>query len=583
MFEVRFIKENITVKVEAGTTVMEAMRSAGLTVDAPCGGEGKCGKCLADVSFNGENWETVKSCQEAVRKDCSVRTHENASAHKILMTGAHQDVEVRPVLDICEVIIPRCPVGQSTSDWDRLCGAVREKLGEERQLSPNLKLLSPIGAYAKAGAAVEVILSGDQVLDIRKASKAPVLMAAFDVGTTSVAGYLLDARSGEQLAVTSHLNPQTAYGGDVIMRANYALEHGVEELAKCIRKQLSEMIGELCGEAGVPVEAVYEVCVVGNTCMHHLFLGISPDSLVHAPYNPVISEGITVAAADYQIYGNPAARLTVLPVIAGFVGADTVGCLLAARMEEEEKITLMIDIGTNGELVLGNKDRKIACSTAAGPAFEGAKIACGMRGAAGAIEHAKAEDGKLTYSVIGGGAPIGICGSGLIDLVNALLDLGILDDSGRLEEAEGTIIVDGKPAYLLADSAHSGNGEPVYLSQKDIREVQLAKGAMAAGVNLLAKELGLKIGDIQQVYIAGAFGNYMDPDSACGIGLIPQELRGRIVPIGNAAGEGAKMAVLSREEQRRAQRLARDTEFLELAALPEFQDEFVDELDFPER
>lgn len=583
MFEVRFTKEDLVIAVEAGTTVMEAMRMAEVSVDAPCGGEGKCGKCLVDVCFDGENWETVKSCQTGIHKDCQVRTHENAFAHKILVDGAHQDVEGKPVLDICEVVIPRCPVGESTSDWDRLCGTVQKALGEQRNFEPNLKLLSPLGAYAKSGETVEVILSGEQVLDIRKAEKAPVLMAAFDVGTTSVAGYLLDARTGGQLAVTSHLNPQTAYGGDVIMRANYALEHGVDELAACIREQLSQMIRELCSEVNLPVEAVYEICVVGNTCMHHLFLGISPDSLVHAPYNPVISESITVSAAEYQICGNPAARLIVLPVIAGFVGADTVGCLLAARMEEEEKITLMIDIGTNGELVLGNRDRKIACSTAAGPAFEGAKISCGMRGAAGAIEHAKAENGRLTYSVIGGGAPIGICGSGLIDLVNALLDLGVLDDSGRLEETEDTIIVEGKPAYLLAASEHSGNGEPVYLSQKDIREVQLAKGAMAAGVNLLVKELGLEIEDIRQVYIAGAFGNYMDPDSACGIGLIPQKLRDRIVPIGNAAGEGAKMAVLSREELKRAQRLARDTGFLELAALPEFQDEFVDELDFPER
>lgn len=588
-YEVRLIKENKTVSVAEGTSVLEAMRFAGLSVDAPCGGQGKCGKCLVDICTESDNriekavWETVKACCTQVHGNCLVRTHQESGKHKILTVGAERMMEFAPVLDICEIFIPKCRIGERTSDWERLCGVLGEQLGKSCRFRPDLELASRIGAFAKGAETAEVIICENHILDIRKAEKRPVLMAAFDVGTTSVAGYLLDGRTGKQLSVASSLNPQTAYGADVIMRANYALEHGSRELSDCIRKRLDEMLGELCAKAGAEKEDVCQICVVGNTCMHHLFLGISTDSLVHAPYNPVISEGLSLEASAYGINAHPRARLEVLPVIAGFVGADTIGCLLAADMEKEEKITLMIDIGTNGELVLGNRERRIACSTAAGPAFEGAKISCGMRGAAGAIEHCEVKDGKLQYSVIGGGKPAGICGSGLIDLIASLLEMGVIDDSGRLEETKDTVLVEGKPAFLLADPLHGRNGAAVYLTQKDIREVQLAKGAIAAGVYLLAQKLGMEVEDIEQVYIAGAFGNYMNPASACRIGLIPEVLLERIVPVGNAAGEGAKLALLCRNAYDGAGRLARDTEFLELASMPDFQDRFVDELDFPER
>lgn len=585
-YEVRLIKEKKAVSVSGGTSVLEAMRLAGLSVDVPCGGQGKCGKCLVDVCTDVDNssdksaWKTVKACRTQVHGDCLVRTRKESGQHKILTVGTEQVTRFDPVLQICEITIPKCRIGENTSDWERLCKALGEKTGRRCAFRPDPELASVIGGFAKSAETAEVIVCEDRILDIRKAERRPVWMAAFDVGTTSVAGYLLDGRTGAQLGVSSRLNPQTAYGADVIVRANYALEHGALELTECIRKRLDKMLGELCAQAGAEKEDVFQICVVGNTCMHHLFLGISADSLVHAPYNPVISEGLSLEAAAYGIKAHPRARLKVLPVIAGFVGADTIGCLLAADIDKEDKMTLMIDIGTNGELVLGNRDRRIACSAAAGPAFEGAGISCGMRGAAGAIEHCEVKDGKLQYSVIGGGKPGGICGSGLIDLIASLLELGVIDDSGRLEETEDTIQVDGKPAFLLACSADSRNGEPIYLTQKDIREVQLAKGAIAAGVYLLAQKLGIKIEDIEQVYIAGAFGNYMNPVNACRIGMIPEMLLDRIVPVGNAAGEGAKLALLSRDACDSAGRLARDTEFLELASMPDFQERFVDEMNF---
>lgn len=603
LYKVEFINENKTIQVEEGTTVLQAERMAGLSPDAPCGGRGKCGKCLVKIRGPVENSgeavqrvkaqlvtkptlkeQTVKACSTEIHSDIIVETLERASSHKILLTGSGRETLLDPSLKIYDITIPPCKSGESTSDWERLLASLRQTCESDISAQPDLKLLSRIGSLVKKHQGkAQAVLSGSHIVDVREVSTRPVLMAAFDVGTTSVAGYLMDARTGAELASDSALNPQTEYGADVIMRANYALERGTGELSVSIRVLLKNMIKNLCAKAGCEAEDIYQVSVVGNTCMHHLFLGISPESLVLAPYNPAISQALILPAEDFRLGVNPGAELVVLPVIAGFVGADTVACLLAVNLEEEEKMTLMIDIGTNGEIVLGNKYRRIACSTAAGPAFEGAKIACGMRGAKGAIEHASIKDGRMECMVLGGGKAAGICGSGLIDIIAALLDAGIIDESGKLLESPQTVEIDGKPAYLLCSEEESSSGKPVYLSQKDIREVQLAKGAIAAGISLLAVKMGISLEDIRQVYIAGAFGNYMDPEGACRLGLIPPVLLDRIIPVGNAAGEGAKLALLNKEEFERASRLARNTEFLELASMPEFQDQFVDELEFPQK
>lgn len=583
-YRVEFIREKTYIQVPEGISVLEAQRQAGLSPDAPCGGGGKCGKCLVQIRRNGDNsWETVKACQEKIHGSLQVMTIERENSHKILVKGSAREVAPKPGLRVLEITILPCRHGESTSDWDRLCQAVRASGAMEQDFEPNLEVLSKItGLLKEEGGKAEAVISGSHILDIRKRQGRPVLMAAFDIGTTSVAGYLLDQKSGGQLSAVSALNPQTEYGADVIMRANYVLEHGIEELSVSIRVLLKNLIKELCAGAGKDTGDVYQVSVVGNTCMHHLFLGISPRSLVLSPYNPAISQALVCPARDFRMGVNPGAELIVLPVLAGFVGADTVACMLAVNFDEEEKMTLMIDIGTNGEIVLGNRHRRIACSTAAGPAFEGAKIACGMRGAEGAIEHAQLKDGELFCDVIGNGKAAGICGSGLIDIIARLLEMGIIEESGQLLDSPRTFPLDGHPAYLLFDREETRDGQPVYLSQKDIREVQLAKGAIAAGIQLLAVKMGISLEDVEQVCVAGAFGNYMDPAGACRIGLIPPVLKDKIIPVGNAAGEGARMVLLNAEELERAERLAVNTEFLELASMPEFQDQFIDEMMFPE-
>ena len=471
----------------------------------------------------------------------------------------------RPMVRAVALNVAPCPRGDRLSDWTRLCRALNEALGEH-DWAVSLPVCSTLGKLLSVTrGSVWTVVSGNHVLEVR-ADEPQVYMAAFDLGTTSIAGYLIHVNA-RRVAVTGGMrNPQAQYGGDVISRADYALAHGPRPLANCARTALDELLSRMCNETGVPTEAVYAVLAAGNTAMHHLLLGITPDSLVHAPYNPVVSQPLSLSARPYGLQAHPEARLYLLPVIGGFVGADTVACLIAGDWLNRDKLTLMIDIGTNGELVMGDKSRRLACSTAAGPAFEGAKIACGMRGAEGAIDHVTLEDGQVRWHVIGGGPAKGLCGSGLVDLIAVLLKTGALDESGRLQDGD---------TYFIGDTG-------VYLTQKDVREVQLAKAAMAAGIALLAERLGVEIEDIREVDIAGAFGNYIDPDSACAIGLIPQALRSKIVPVGNAAGEGAKRCLMDESAWHDARQLAETTEFLELATLPQFQDEFVDQLGFPE-
>ena len=384
---------------------------------------------------------------------------------------------------------------------------------------------------------------------------------AFDIGTTTVVAYLLDGCSGKLLAQSSSRNPQAQFGADVISRIQHAMNEGPEELSDCIRQTLGELTHKVCAKAGIGAESVTSAAIVGNTAMHHLLLKIDPKPLVTPPYMPNVYEALEL---DSEGILPIRSKIRVLPNIAGFVGGDTVGCMVSSRFDRKEALSLIIDIGTNGEMVLGNRQRRIACSTAAGPAFEGAKISCGMRGADGAVDHVWLEGERVCYHVIGEAAPMGLCGSGLLDLVAVLLDLGIIDESGRMEEK----------SYTLCDN--------VTLTQKDVREVQLAKAAIRAGIELLSQRMGVKPGDIENVYLAGAFGNYLKPESACRIGMIPPVLREKITPIGNAAGEGAKLCALRRDEFAYSQMLANNTEFLELASLPDFQDCYVDALEFEE-
>ena len=567
-----FIREQKQIEVPDGTTILEAEIQAELCPDAPCGGQGKCGKCLVKV-----NGEIVKACQTPVQGEMKVDTLISSQKHAILTEGLNRPVAFKPGLFIHPVKLEKAIAGDNRSDWERLVTEVRKTSGlEMAHVEPNLKLAASLFDKRKEGEEWFAIHTRDSILELKK-EKPKAYMTAFDIGTTTVVGYLMDAENGTVCAIESMMNPQAQYGADVIMRANYALEHGVEALSSCIQTAIDELLHKLAKKKKIQPEEIYQVSIVGNTCMHHLFLEISPGSLVHAPYNPAFSERLTLKAKEYGLHIHPQAQLLMLPDIAGYVGADTCGCLLALRQDLKDEISLMIDIGTNGELVLGNKEKMAACSTAAGPAFEGAKIECGMRGAAGAVDHVAYEDGSWTYTTVDHQPAIGLCGSGLIDLVAQLYKAGLIDEMGHLESGQ-----ENDSIFVLVPPEKAGNEKGVYLTQKDVREVQLAKAAIAAGIQLLMKELGITEKEIQKIYIAGAFGNYMNPASACAIGLLPPELEHLVEPVGNAAGEGAKIALLNTDELEATDRLVKSIRFLELAASAEFQDTFVDELAFPE-
>lgn len=398
---------------------------------------------------------------------------------------------------------------------------------------------------------------------------------AVDIGTTTVAAYLLDGKSGALLAAQSALNPQTAFGGDVISRIQYVLEHPEStQMRDCIRNTLCELLEKAAEAAAIQPEEIGEICIVGNTAMHHLLLGIPPKSLTVPPYMPQVCERQELKSF---LPAAPDAVIRILPNIAGFVGADTVSCMAAVAFDTLDRMTLLIDIGTNGEMVLGNGKRRVCCSTAAGPAFEGAKIRFGMRGAPGAIDHVDIVNGELCCSVIGGGHAQGICGSGLLDAAACMLRLGMVSPGGRMEHGSAGGcwgVLDGQPAVRLRDD--------VWLTQKDIRELQLAKAAIRAGIELLMKRLEITPEQIEDALLAGAFGSYLRPSSACAVGLIPDVLRNKIRPIGNAAGSGAQLCALSKRAFEHTSVIAGQTEYLELASIPEFQDCFVDCLMFGE-
>ena len=378
-------------------------------------------------------------------------------------------------------------------------------------------------------------------------------LLAFDIGTTSVVCVLLDGKTGRELAQSSMLNPQVAYGADVITRIQQAVRGKLALLTQLIRHAMTDLTQKVCDDAGISPQKVDVVSVVGNPAMQQLFLGICPDNLSEVPFAPALTEAKAVSCKGILPICSEA-QLLIVPDIAGFIGADTVGCLLATKLYEDDALTLLVDIGTNGEMVLGNRNGMLACATAAGPALEGANIQFGMRAVPGAIDHVWTEDGKILCSVIGDGAAKGICGSGLVDAVAAGLQLGLINKRGR----------------ILTDDHVLPLTEGVYLTQEDIRQVQLAKGAIYAGIALLAKQLGIEIEEIQKVQLAGAFGSFLNPENACRIGLLPEALLQKIEAVGNAALSGAKMLACNKKLLPFTRNLVERTGFLELASLPSF-------------
>lgn len=590
-YQIKLLPEGKIITAEHGQNLLKVLHNAGIMVESTCGGKGRCRKCKVRIKGKNETQDReVISCLTEIESDLEVILPEKVRfidrKSRLLDTS-----KLETVTSIKKVFyeIPKPSLEDQRGDLDR----VLETAGLKGKVS--LALSRKVSQVLRENNfAVTLVIRGDELLDIEGGDTSAALYGvAFDIGTTTMVCSLFDYQAQKVLATLSATNPQRKHGGDVISRITFANEEpgNLELLQKEVIGGLNELLEQACKQAGVNPQHIYYATVVGNTCMNHLFLGLNPQRLALAPYVPVIQRPVEVKAEELGLAINSAGFVYALPNIAGFVGADTVGVILSTRLYEATEPILAIDLGTNGEIVLNSGEKMIACSTAAGPAFEGAQITFGMRAAQGAIESVEL-DGSYRAKVIGGGPIKGICGSGLIDVVAKLVKIGVIDERGRINgpenlPAEAAFLKDrlisngASYDFVLAKEDESADGQLVLLTQKDIRELQLAKGAILAGVKILLKEAGLKVEDLSQVYLAGAFGSYVDVESALGIGLLPNIPAQRVRSVGNAAGLGSLMALASEEEREKAAELARQVEYIELSTRLDFQDEFMAALNFP--
>jgi len=526
-FTITFQPENRSVVIHSGATLLEAAGRAGIILNSVCGGRGICGKCILVLEPQGRE---VPACQYRVSSDLTVRVPASSRYFKeqILTEGAA--LETKLEADIYERYV-------------RAAGAGR------------------------------------------------ILGAAVDIGTTTVVASLVDMRTGGVLGVAAQSNPQSRYGADVVSRISHAAtDEGLAELHRLVVECVNDLIGRLCSKAAVSRKEIYELCVVGNTTMNHLFLKLPVTQLGQAPYEAYSLKCRDLPPPAVGIGINEKGNIHTVENIAGFVGSDTVGVALATRIDSAERVTLAIDIGTNGELVLNCAGRLYAASCAAGPAFEGARIRCGSRAVEGAIEAVVLNDGDIDTEVIGARSAHSICGSGLIDAVALLLDLGVVDSTGRFAVDQQQVAAapaaiasrvfeyEGEPAFLLSPDRESG--AEVFLTQADIREVQLAKGAIRAGIRILEKATGVDDCAIEEVLLAGAFGNYIRPESALRLKMLASVPAERIKFVGNAASAGARMLLVSSRCRRQARELVKRIEYVEIAHAPGFAEIFAEAMLF---
>lgn len=398
---------------------------------------------------------------------------------------------------------------------------------------------------------------------------------AVDIGTTKLAAYLVDLENGSTIDLSGAMNPQIPFGEDIMARINYAVRH--TEGARCLQSTIVEAINDLahgmCTRAGRDAADIADAVVVCNTAMHHLFLGLPVKQLGLAPYVAAESSSMDVKAHELGLKLASGAYVHLLPAVAGFVGADHVGMLLATGISQHKGVVLGIDIGTNTEISLRARGRHLACSAASGPAFEGAHIRCGMRAAPGAIEGIVIRDGRVLVKTVDDAPPAGLCGSGVLDAVAQLFRTGLLDASGALK-AHGRVRPNDTGGEFIVVSADDNNGREITLSRSDVVEIQLAKAAIRAGISILLHKAGVLEREIEEVIIAGAFGTYLDVQSGIDIGMLPNLDLHRFRQVGNAAGTGARMALLSMEQRERAEGIARQIEYVELAAEKRFKSEF---------
>jgi uncharacterized 2Fe-2S/4Fe-4S cluster protein (DUF4445 family) len=601
------------VKVKRELTLLEALPEAGVELESDCGGEGTCGKCKVRIVtaigppddqekklLSKEELERGErlACRVRIKKSLVVYTDEPPSQLamvQILKHGRTPDVDLDPLIEKHAVQVPPPSLEHPESDFHRIRVALGEPYTEMRITAHCLASL--YHDLRSTGFRGEALIHRNCLLSWEPAGSVRGRYGmVFDIGTTTLVGKLIDMTDGHEVGVISRLNSQSRYGSNVINRIQFVREKkdGRKRMRELLIADLNWIIRRLLEAGGLVPEDTFIAVAAGNTTMQHFLLNLDPSGIAEAPFTPVITEGVSFRTAELGLNLHPDAMLYVMPCRSGYIGGDLISFILCSgAAQETDRMILGLDFGTNGEIFLGNRRRMLTCSAAAGPALEGARISRGMIARAGAIESVRVKDNHLQYNVIGNIKAKGLCGSGLVDLVAVLLHFGVIDTQGLLSpqqiSEEGDLfnsrVLPGKDLpvfdFLVAGTYQSNNRKPILLTQMDVRELQLAKAAVAAGVQLLMQRMGITVDDIHTIYLAGALGNYVNPFSAMRIGLIPTTAPEKIVSLGNAASAGARLALLSKGHWRESADIARRIEHVELSVQPDFESYFIDAMDFP--
>jgi uncharacterized 2Fe-2S/4Fe-4S cluster protein (DUF4445 family) len=591
------------VEITPGESLLEAAQSAGIELVSICGGKGSCGGCrvrvmsgkLSSPTPDEESVFTPKELEEGYRLACQAKPLTDikvdvppeslTATQRLQVEGQGVRVEGKSIISPIDLVLESASLTDLRSDTARLRDALQIKGYPGVSFSQGV-LYNLSDFLREQNWRVRAALRGDRVVALLP-ERAQILGLAVDVGTTKVAAYLLDLESGDVLAVRGAMNPQISYGEDVISRIDYSNKNkgGRETLQGKVVATLNGMIAEMCGEADGSPEQIVEAVIVGNTAMHHLLAGLPVRQLAMAPYVPAVGEALDLPASAIELDISPGAFIHLPPNIAGFIGADHVSMVLSTDVWQAENMVIVVDIGTNTEITLAVGGRMISCSCASGPAFEGAHIRDGMRAAPGAIERVQIKDGQPNIFTIGEKPPVGICGSGILDAVAELLKDGIIDHRGSF--LEGALnIREGRSTqqkeFLLVPSKDTGHGKDIVVTRSDINEIQLAKGAIRAGLEILLEEGGNAVGDIDEFIIAGAFGTYLDVGSAMTVGMFPELPRERFRQVGNAAGAGAQQMLISAERRRIADEIPERVDYIELTTHAGFEKAFMKALFFDE-
>ena len=599
-----FSPSNQSFKVPPGVSVFDAASWNGIAIDSTCGGHGTCKKCKVQITegiipisrldIRAFSQEELKNgwrlaCVARATENLAITVPPMTTRPKAATVGVGRQVILRPAVQKRYLELTEPTLHDQRPDIQRVTDGI-----DDLEVSVEFEVLQKLPTILrKSNFKVTAVIVDNLLIDIESGDTTVSRYAvAYDLGTTTVVATLLDLNTGIPIAVKSMLNKQQPFGADVISRISATMldETALQRLREAAQSTLSQLTDEVIQEAGISYLNVYEVAIAGNATMIQLILGVDPEPVGVAPFITATQNWPTLNAKEFGLSIHPQARAYIFPSFGAYVGGDIVAGVLASGMDRDKRVRLFIDVGTNCEIVLSDGNEIITTAAPAGPAFEAASIKCGMRAADGAIEVVKIDKDGVTLQVIGDMEPQGMCGSGLVDAVAELAKIGILDQSGRFISQELLeknfpklsnrliILESSEKAFLL----HGDKSDPlVFLTQRDVRELQFAKASIATGWRLLMEQLNLKDEDIQQVLLAGSFGSYLSPASAIQIGLVPKIPVMRIVSAGNVAGEGAKMVLLSQPERNGATSLLSEVEYVELSDRADFNDKFVLQLGFP--